>query len=44
MKKNTIELIKKVLENLDDEAYEVRVSKEIASKAIGPIEKMLHYS
>jgi len=44
MKKNTIELMKHVLENLDDETYEVKVPSEIASKAIGPIEKMLQYS
>ena len=44
MKKNTIELMKHVLENLDDEIYEVKVPSDIASKAIGPIEKMLQYS
>lgn len=41
MKKNTIELIKHVLENLDDKSFEVKVPYEIAKKAIVPIEKML---
>jgi quinolinate synthase len=44
MKKNTIELMKYVLENLDDKMFEVKVPSEIANKAINPIEKMLEYS
>ncbi|MFW9824821.1 MAG: quinolinate synthase NadA [Candidatus Thorarchaeota archaeon] len=44
MKKNTIELMKHVLENLDDEMFEIKVPAEIAKRAIVPIEKMLHYS
>ena len=44
MKKHNLELIKYILENLDDNTFEVRVSPEIAKRAIGPIEKMLKYS
>lgn len=44
MKKNTIELMKYVLENLDDKMFEVKVPREIAEKALLPIEKMLKYS
>ncbi|MFX1274435.1 MAG: quinolinate synthase NadA [Promethearchaeota archaeon] len=44
MKKNTIELMKYVLENLDDKSFEVKVPREIAEKALVPIEKMLQYS
>ncbi|MFX1390511.1 MAG: quinolinate synthase NadA [Promethearchaeota archaeon] len=44
MKKHSLELIKFVLENLDDKAFEVKVAPEIADKAIKPIEKMLEYS
>ena len=44
MKKNTVELMKYVLENLDDESFEVKVPSEIAKKALNPIEKMLQYS
>ena len=44
MKKNTLESIFDILNNLDDEEYEVRVPSEIAEKALRPIEKMLRYS
>jgi len=44
MKKNTIELMKYVLENLDDKMFEIKVPSEIAKKALYPIEKMLDYS
>lgn len=44
MKKNTIELMKYVLEHLDDPMFEVKVPSEIAKKALDPIEKMLKYS
>lgn len=44
MKKHSLELIKYLLENLDDKAHEVKVPPEIANKAIEPIEKMLEYS
>ena len=44
MKKHNLELIKYLLENLDDKAFEVKVPPEIAKRAIGPIEKMLDYS
>ncbi|MHA2288740.1 MAG: quinolinate synthase NadA [Promethearchaeota archaeon] len=44
MKKNTIELMKYVLENLDDETFEVKVLPNIAKKAVKPIQKMLDYS
>jgi len=44
MKKNTIELMRYVLENLDDPMFEVKVPTEIAKKALKPIEKMLEYS
>jgi quinolinate synthase len=44
MKKHNLELIKYLLENLDDKAYEVKVPSEIAKRAIEPIEKMLNYS
>jgi quinolinate synthase len=44
MKKHNLELIKYLLENLDDKAHEVRVPLEIAKRAIEPIEKMLKYS
>ncbi|MFX1343556.1 MAG: quinolinate synthase NadA [Promethearchaeota archaeon] len=44
MKKHSLELIKYVLENLDDKAFEVRVPSEIANRAIKPIEKMLVFS
>jgi quinolinate synthase len=44
MKKHNLELIKYLLENLDDRAFEVKVPLEIAKKAINPIEKMLQYS
>jgi quinolinate synthase len=44
MKKHSLELIKYLLENLEDKAHEVKVPPEIANKAIKPIEKMLEYS
>ncbi len=44
MKKNTIELIKYILEHLDDKSFEVKVPTEIARRAIKPIEKMLDFS
>lgn len=44
MKKNTLELTKYVLENLDDKMFEVKVPLDIAKRAILPIEKMLNYS
>ncbi len=44
MKKNSLELIKYVLEHLDDKAFEVKVPPEIAKRAINPIEKMLDFS
>jgi len=44
MKKHNLELIKYLLENLDDKAFEVKVPLEIAKKAIKPIEKMLDFS
>ncbi|MFX1601779.1 MAG: quinolinate synthase NadA [Promethearchaeota archaeon] len=44
MKKHNLELIRQVLENLDDSTFEVKVSPEIAKRAIKPIEKMLEYS
>ncbi|MFX1589538.1 MAG: quinolinate synthase NadA [Promethearchaeota archaeon] len=44
MKKHNLELIKYLLENLDDKSHEVKVPTEIAKKALRPIEKMLVYS
>ena len=44
MKKHNLELIKYLLENLDDKAFEVKVPLEIAKRAIKPIEKMLEFS
>ena len=44
MKKHNLELIKYILENLEDKAHEVRVPPEIAKRAKKPIEKMLDYS
>jgi len=44
MKKNTIELMRYVIDHLDDSMFEVKVSSEIAKKALKPIEKMLEYS
>jgi len=44
MKKNTLELMKYVLENLDDKMFEVKVPSEIAKRAFQPIEKMLDFS
>ena len=44
MKKHNLELIKQILENLNDKFFEVKVPPEIAKRAIKPIEKMLEYS
>jgi len=44
MKKHNLELIKYLLENLDDKAFEVKVPLEIAKKALIPINRMLDYS
>ena len=44
MKKNTIELMRYVIDHLDDSMFEVKVSPEIAKKALKPIEMMLEYS
>lgn len=44
MKKHNLELIKYLLENLDDKAFEVKVPSEVAKRAVKPIEKMLDYS
>jgi quinolinate synthase len=41
MKKHNLELIKYVLENLNDTKLEVKVPTEIAKRAIKPIERML---
>ncbi|MBN1802509.1 MAG: quinolinate synthase NadA [Candidatus Lokiarchaeota archaeon] len=44
MKKHTIEMLEHVLNNLDDNNYEVKVPKNIAKRAIVPLERMLEYS
>jgi quinolinate synthase len=44
MKKHNLELIKYLLENLDDKKHEVKIPPDIAKKALKPIEKMLNYS
>jgi len=44
MKKNTIELMRYVLEHLDDPMFEVKVPSEIAERALIPIERMLEFS
>ena len=44
MKKNTIELMRYVLDHLDDPMFEVKVPSEIAKKALKPIELMLEFS
>jgi quinolinate synthase len=44
MKKNTLELMKYILENLDDKMHHVKVPSDIAERALKPIEKMLEYS
>jgi quinolinate synthase len=44
MKKNTIELMRYVLDHLDDTMFEVKVPSEIAEKALIPIKRMLKYS
>ncbi|MFX0000104.1 MAG: quinolinate synthase NadA [Candidatus Hodarchaeota archaeon] len=41
MKKHSLELIKYLLENLDDKTHEVKVPSDIAKRALKPIEKML---
>ena len=44
MKKNTIELMRYILEHLDDPMFEVKVPSEIAERALIPIERMLEFS
>jgi len=44
MKKHTLELIKHVLQNLNDPIFEVKVPSKIAKKAFVPLEKMLQLS
>ncbi len=44
MKKHNLELIKYLLENLEDKTFEVKVPLEIAKKALIPINRMLEYS
>ncbi|MFX1363302.1 MAG: quinolinate synthase NadA [Promethearchaeota archaeon] len=44
MKKHNLELIKYILKNLNDQAFEVKVPSDIAKKALIPINKMLNYS
>ncbi|MFW9781224.1 MAG: quinolinate synthase NadA [Candidatus Heimdallarchaeota archaeon] len=44
MKKHNLELIKYILENLDDKNFEVKVPPKIAERALKPIERMLDYS
>jgi len=44
MKKNSLELMKYVLGNLDDKMHHVKVPSDIAERALKPIEKMLEYS
>ncbi|MFX1498203.1 MAG: quinolinate synthase NadA [Promethearchaeota archaeon] len=44
MKKHNLELIKYILENLENNPYEVKVPSDIAKRALKPIEKMLEYS
>ncbi|MBA7517393.1 Quinolinate synthase A [subsurface metagenome] len=44
MKKHNLELIKYILENLEDKTFEVIVPLDIAKRALNPIEKMLKYS
>ncbi len=44
MKKHNLELIKYLLEHLDDKAFEIKVPSKIAKRAIKPIEKMLDFS
>jgi len=44
MKKNSLELMKYVLENLDDKTFEVKVPSNIAKRATKPIQMMLDYS
>ena len=44
MKKNTLELTKHVLENLDDKTFEIKVPSDIAKRAIATIERMLELS
>ncbi len=44
MKKNTIELMRYVIDHLDDPMFEVKVPSEIAKRALVPIELMLEFS
>ena len=43
MKKHNLELIEYLLENLDDKNFEIKVSPEIAKRALIPLKKMLEY-
>ncbi len=44
MKKNNLQKIKLLLENLENTEYEVKVPEDIAKRAMDPIQKMLEYS
>lgn len=44
MKKRNLELIKYILENLDDKRFEINVLKDIAKKVLIGTKKMLEYS
>ncbi len=44
MKKHSIEMLEYVLNNLDDVSFEVKVPKEVAKRAIVPLDRMLEYS
>jgi len=44
MKKHNLEFIKYLLENPDNENFEIKVPKDIAERALTPIKRMLEYS
>ncbi|TFF87985.1 MAG: quinolinate synthase NadA, partial [Promethearchaeota archaeon] len=44
MKKHNLELIKYLLEDPDNEDFEIKVPKAIAERAFEPIKRMLEYS
>jgi len=44
MKKNKLETIKMLLEDLENDQFEVKVPKEVAQRAFHPIRKMLEFS
>jgi len=44
MKKHNLELIKYLLENLDDKTFEIKVPPDIAQRALKPIQRMLDFS